>query len=167
MNDEWSRCPAQVDRKRNEQRIKDEVAAQKGWFSGWFSSEPSTAATNNEGYTGNVIKNLQAEMTPEEKSKLYAAIGYDENSAPTDYPTHFVEHRFEFFLKKLAILLHEPSNKSQPVILLSSLSKVELAIEQRLAAKALKATVTVGGFMIDGCPLLGETPRLVRPLQGN
>ena len=64
------------------------------------------------------------------------------------------------------ILLHDNTNKEQPVILLSSLSRVEATVEQRPAAQALKATVRIGDFVIDGTPQDKNIPSLARPLEG-
>lgn len=105
-------------------------------------------------------------MTPTEKAKLYSAIGYEENAVPAIYPKSFVENRFEFFLKKLVILLHDSANQKQPIILLASLSKVEAKVEQRPVAQALQVSVRVGDFLIDGSRQEGDTPKLVRPLKG-
>lgn len=105
-------------------------------------------------------------MTPAEKAKLYSAIGYEENAVPAIFPKTFVENRFEFFLKRLVILLHDTNNTKQPVILLSSLSRVEATVEQRPVAQALQVTVKVGDFVIDGSPDNQEIPSLVRPLEG-
>lgn len=106
-------------------------------------------------------------MTPAEKAKLYSAIGYEENAVPAIYPKTFVENHFEFYLKSLAILLHDPKNAKQPVILLTSLSRVEATVEQRPIAQALQVSVKVGDFVIDGSPHDEEIPSLVRPLEGN
>lgn len=151
---------------QTEQRIKEEAEAQqggRGWFSGWFGRGASSV--NPE--TDSVVKSLQAEMTPAEKAKLYSAIGYEENATPAIYPKTFVENRFEFFLKRLVILLHDTNNKKQPIILLSSLSGVETTVEQRPIAQALQVSVKVRDFTIDGSPLNEEIPSLVRPLEGN
>ena len=159
----------QVDRDRSEQRIKEEAEAKsggRGWFGGWFGGTATTVSSSTS-ETESVIKSLQAEVTPSEKAKLYSAIGYEENAAPAIYPKSFVENRFEFCLKKLAILLHDSSNVEEPVILLSSLSNVEAPVEQRPVAKALEVHVTVRDFLIEGSPMNGETPRLVRPFQSN
>jgi len=159
----------QVDRMRTELRLKEEADAKlgrnKGWFGGWFGGG-AASATQSEDEASSVVKSLQAEMTTAEKAKLYSAIGYEENAVPAIYPKSFVENRFEFSLKKLEILLHDPSNDKQPIILLSSLSKVEVTVEQRPVAQALHVAVKVGDFTIDGSRLHHETPHLVRPLQG-
>ena len=149
----------------NEQKIKDEAEAQqksRGWFGGWFGTSSATVSPETE----SVVKSLQAEMSPAEKSKLYSAIGYEENAVPAIFPKTFVEHRFEFFLKKLVILLHDNTNKKQPVILLSSLNRVEATVEQRPAAQAFSASVKVGDLVIDGSPRNDDIPSLVRPLEG-
>ena len=149
----------------NEQKTKDEAQQNNNyWFGGWFGTGASSAAVSPE--TDSVVKSLQAEMTPAEKDKLYSAIGYEENAVPAIFPKSFIENRFEFFLKRLVILLHDSTNKKQPVILLSSLSRVEATVEQRPAAQALRATVKVGDFIIDGTPQKNGIPSLVRPLEG-
>ena len=149
--------------------MKDEAAgakqAARGWFGGWFGGG-GAAATPEEDETNSVVKSLQAEMTSVEKAKLYSAIGYEENAVPAIFPKSYVENRFEFFLKKLVVLLHDTNNTKQPIILLSSLSKVEAIVEQRPIAQALQVNVKVGDFLIDGSRLKEETPRLVRPLKG-
>jgi vacuolar protein sorting-associated protein 13A/C len=158
----------QVERMRvNEQKIKEDAEAQqktRGWFGGWFGSGASSVAVSPEAES--VVKSLQAEMTPAEKAKLFNAIGYEENAVPANFPKTFVENRFEFFLKKLVILLHDNTNKKQPVILLSSLSRVEATVEQRPAGQALNAIVKIGNFVIDGTPQDENIPSLVRPLEG-
>lgn len=159
---------SQVERKQKEQRIKEESeAAQggKGWFGGWFGRGASVTTTSPD--TESVVQSLQAEMTPAEKAKLYSAIGYEENATPAIYPKTFIENRFEFNLKRLVILLHDSGNAKQPVILLSSLSRVEATVEQRPIAQALQVNVKVGDFVIDGSPQNEEIPSLVRPMEGN
>lgn len=156
----------QIERVRaNEQKTKDEAQQNNNyWFGGWFGIGASSAAVNPK--TAKVVKSLQAEMTPDDKEKLYSAIGYQENAVPVKYPKTFIENRFEFFLRKLVILLRDHTNRKEPVILLSSLSRVEAIVEQRPAAQALRATVKVGGFIIDGTLQKTGIPSLVRPLEG-
>ena len=161
----------QVERLRTEQRTRQELDKKKGWFGGWFSNRSSSSSSDTgddsaESISG-VVSSLKAEMTADEKQKLYAAIGYEENAVPTTYPKDFVENRFEFFLKKLVILFHNGQDVHQPVILLSSLSRVEASIEQRPAVQGLAVSVKVVDFFIDGSPLPDETPRLVEPYDGN
>ena len=152
----------QVARILKDQRKKQEEDSKKGWFSGWFGRPTATAGTGSD-EDNEIVKSLQDEMTSEEKAKLYSAIGYEENAVPATYPKEFVENRFEFMLKKLMILLHDSQDLDQPVILLSTMSKVEAVIEQRPVAQALTVNVKVGDFYIDGSPLVDDTPRLIQP----
>ena len=147
-----------------DQKKKSEEQSKKGWFSGWFGGGGTDAQTGGGGGGGGgeVVKSLQAKMTAEEKAKLYAAIGYEENAVPATYPKDYVENRFEFLLKKLMIL--PPDGARQPVILLASLASVALTVEQRPVAQAVRVAVHVGDFSIDGSPRTGETPRLIQPM---
>jgi hypothetical protein len=51
----------------------------------------------------------------------------------------------------------------QPVILLSTKSKVEAVIEQRPVAQALTVIVISGDFYIDVSLFVDDTPRLIQP----
>lgn len=50
-------------------------------------------------------------MTPEEKKKLFAAINYDENAVPADFPICFVDKKVNFLLKTLSINVEDDSTK--------------------------------------------------------
>lgn len=105
-------------------------------------------------------------MTPEEKQKLYNAIGYEENVVPTIYPKTFVENRFEFTLVRLQILLHDSTESQSSVIMLASLDNVHATIERRPIVNALMTSIKVRNFSIEGTPQRCDVPSLVRPLEG-
>lgn len=46
-------------------------------------------------------------MTPEEKKKLYKAIGYDENSTPLELPKFYIATKLYFQLNTFEIGLYE------------------------------------------------------------
>lgn len=58
-----------------------------------------------------IVSNLQKEMTAEEKKKLYAAIDYNENQVPADFPVWFVDKKLNFLLKTLNIIISDDSKK--------------------------------------------------------
>lgn len=105
-------------------------------------------------------------MTAEEKAKLYSAINYEENAVPATYPEHFIESSVDFVLKKLVVLLHDPTDRRQPIILLTTLTKVQAKLEQRPVSQGVMVSVQVGDFFVDGSPLRQETPRLLYPFDG-
>lgn len=77
-------------------------------------------------------------MTPDEKSKLYKAIGYQEGDIPPKYPIEFVEHKLSFKLKEIVVRIIDDVHHTQPVILLASLQNVIAQLERRPAASAIK-----------------------------
>lgn len=75
-------------------------------------------------------------MTPEEKSKLYQAIDYQENSAPAEYPESFVANNCAFVLRCLEIEILDDT-LAIPRILSTELKNVKCRLLQRPAANAL------------------------------
>lgn len=73
-------------------------------------------------------------MTPDEKAKLYKAIGYQENSAPTLYPEDFVETTCTFVLKVLEVKIEDEGES----VVESKLNGVKLRLDMRPSAQAIK-----------------------------
>lgn len=69
-------------------------------------------------------------MTPEEKSKLFDAIDYQENTPPTDYPKEYVENRVNANLN--AIILRVENT------LELKFSDLKSLFEQRPSARAIR-----------------------------
>lgn len=76
-------------------------------------------------------------MTPEEKSRLYKAIDYQENAAPAEYPKEFVDTTCTFILRKLEICLKD-DDLAAPTVLSSELNGVKCKVDMRAAASAIK-----------------------------
>lgn len=83
------------------------------------------------------MKKFEAAMTPEEKERLYRAIDYQENSAPTEYPQAFVDTTATFILRKLEIELRDDES-STPRVLFTELDGVKCRLDRRPAASAIK-----------------------------
>jgi vacuolar protein sorting-associated protein 13A/C len=73
----------------------------------------------------------------EEKQKLYQAIGYQENSAPAQYPHYFVAVKTTFFLGSLQVVVND-EDIQEPEVLKLVISKVHCSLEQRPSASATK-----------------------------
>jgi vacuolar protein sorting-associated protein 13A/C len=82
-------------------------------------------------------KKFEDAMTPEEKTKLYRAIDYQENSKPTQYPKTFVEISLSFVLKCLAVEVWDDAQYI-PQVLCLELKGVSSYIEQRPSAEAIR-----------------------------
>ncbi|XP_067012189.2 intermembrane lipid transfer protein Vps13 [Anabrus simplex] len=139
-------------------RKMQETKQQASWFSGWFSGgaakkeEPLSAAA--------IVKKFEEAMTPEEKAKLYRAIDYQENSAPTQYPKTFNENVLRFQLKILALEVRDDTYDI-PRVLYSELCGVSVEVKQRPSAQAIKVVSTVDHLTIYGLKQGTYTPELV------
>lgn len=112
-----------------------------------------------------IVGIIKKEITSKDRRELYDAMGYDENESATTLEKQFVDKRFEFKLKRLRILLR--TSRSGLTILDACLEKVQANFEQRPAVNALKATVKVSKFFVDGTPEHNEIPAIVRLLKGS
>lgn len=90
------RARAEIDCKKILDKSKKEQDA-RGWFGGWFSKTPEEDTS--------VISNLKNEFTPEEKQKLFFAVGYEENALSVLYPADYIAHRVNFNIKEFKILI--------------------------------------------------------------
>lgn len=77
-------------------------------------------------------------MTSDEKTKLFRAIDYQENSAPAEYPNVFVATSCVFLLRSLEIGVQDDTLPNNNRILLTKLQGVNCRLQQRPAASALK-----------------------------
>lgn len=87
-----------------------------------------------------IAKKFEEAMTPEEKSRLYKAIGYQENAAPAEYPKEFVDTTATFILRKLEIQLKD-DELEVPVVLKAELSNVKCKVDMRAAANAIRFSI--------------------------
>ncbi|EDW71988.1 uncharacterized protein Dwil_GK10679 [Drosophila willistoni] len=149
------------------QRVNIEIAKlrvttppeQTGWFSGWWGSG---GAKKDEGTTGeNIVKKFEAAMTPEEKAKLYKAIGYQENANPLNMPESYEAMRMNFKLIALEVGLYEDvrlDNDSRisydyqdlPSILKLKFSMATAKVTQRPAAEAISITAGMKELSVFG-----------------
>lgn len=83
------------------------------------------------------VKKFEDAMTSEEKAKLYQAIDYEENTAPTVYPQAFVDTSSKFVLKLLEIEVRDDSC-SIPRVLSTKLEGVKCRLETRAASSGVK-----------------------------
>ena len=75
-------------------------------------------------------------MTPAEKEKLYRAIDYQENSAPTHFPETYEMIDTNFFLHGLEILLMD-TDKENPQVLALQLDGVKAGFKSRPASNGI------------------------------
>ncbi|GFY45163.1 vacuolar protein sorting-associated protein 13 [Trichonephila inaurata madagascariensis] len=134
-----------------------------GWFGSFFSKEQSSE--NADESTGKKIaKQIEEAMTPEEKQKLYDAIGYHEQPVVTEYPKEFVENKLLFLLHNLTVTLSDDT-RSEPQVLKANLKEVSACVEQRLAAQALSFDAKIDSFIVKGVPVGKSVPVIVTSRQ--
>lgn len=121
----------------------------KGWFSGWWGSKKDDGKSSE---TDDIKKKFQAAMNAEEKEKLFKAIGYQENSVPTELPTTFVALKMHFELNCLEISIKsniESENSIENVMLLQ-LNKVKCSVSQRPSAQSIKLNLNMRELTVYG-----------------
>lgn len=90
-----------------------------------------------------LVKQIEEEMTPEEKKKLYKAIDYQENAAPAVYPEDYVDNSMAFLLRSLEIELLDDNNKKFQRVLFTHLRGVKVKLSTRVAASALGYVIII------------------------
>jgi hypothetical protein len=132
-----------VDRKKLT-RVEDQP--EQGWVSwatgGWFQSKSKSKAISepDESSEGDDLRTqFKQEMTPEEQQKLFAAIDYEENAPPNDYPEHYVETKVDAILERLLITFeHNRGGKSHTTVLTMKLDTLKAHLLTRQAYRAIK-----------------------------
>lgn len=116
-------------------------------------------------------------MTPDEKAKLYQAIGYHEGGVDLQLPEHFVAITAHFNLKLLEVCVrNEISNSSQlnineipnglQTILSLQVSGVSCDLDQRPASNGLKVDLNMKEFTVFGYKQNDLIPVMVKSMIG-
>ncbi|XP_055538544.1 intermembrane lipid transfer protein Vps13 isoform X2 [Wyeomyia smithii] len=147
---------------------KQEEEQRGGWFSSWWGG--GAKKTDDDSKT-DIKKQFEAAMTPEEKAKLFKAIGYQENDAPTELPENYVAQVLQFELKSLEVAIksevsssdsmNSPSRALERVMLLE-LTNVKCGVQQRPSAPAMKVFLQMQELTISGLQQNDSLPTIVR-----
>ncbi|XP_017078120.1 vacuolar protein sorting-associated protein 13 [Drosophila eugracilis] len=158
------------------QRVNIEIAKQReavpeqksGWFSGWGWGGGAKKEEQTAGQK--LVEKFEAAMTGEEKEKMYRAIGYQENTKPTDLPDHYEAIKMNFKLVALEVGLykddHSISTSSHdyhvlPSLVLLNFSMATASITQRPAAEAISITAGMKELKVTGLKRNEYIPSLV------
>ncbi|XP_033726256.1 vacuolar protein sorting-associated protein 13A-like isoform X3 [Pecten maximus] len=138
---------------------REKEKEEKGWFGGLFGGKKKKESqASKEG--GDIQEKFQELYTPEEKAKLYNAIGYEENESDPTLPKEFVAVKFVTKLTTLSFTLKDDS-KRDPQILRLQLKDVFSSFGQRPAASAIQLEAKIDRFTVSGVQQNGQTPRMV------
>jgi len=101
-------------------------------------------------------------LTPQEKDKLYQAIGYQETNIPTYYPERYEAIGLYFFLHGLQISLLD-TDKEYPLVLDLQLSDVRIGFTSRPSMRAISVNVSVSDMKLLGVMQNDQVPLLLNP----
>lgn len=137
-------------RRQAELEVEEQLlkTPKQGWFSSWWTKGDKNAPPSE---TQVIAQKFEKAMTPAEKQKLYAAIGYQENSVPPEYPVTFVAKKFNFLLKNFSLSVFDES-KGNSVIVRVILDDMSASFAERPRADAIKLESKIERFRILGFP---------------
>lgn len=138
---------------------REKEKEEKGWFGGLFGGKKKKESqASKEG--GDIQEKFQELYTPEEKAKLYSAIGYEENEADPTLPKEFVAVKFVTKLTTLSFTLKDDSRRD-PQLLRVQLKDVFSSFGQRPAASAIQLEAKIDRFTVSGVQQNGQIPKMV------
>lgn len=124
------------------------------------------------------VNQFKTAMTPEEKEKLYQAIGYHEDGIDLQLPEEYVALTAHFNLKLLEVCVRNEgthSSKSKlndeetaklQTILSLQVSGVSCEVDQRPAASGLKLDLNMKAFTVFGYKQKDIVPVVVKSILG-
>lgn len=135
-------------------KLEAEAKKSRGWFGGWWSSASSKDDEHAEGTA--IMKQFEKAMTPDEKEKLFRAIDYQENTAPLHLPVEYVAVVGHFRLDRLQVAVNDDVE-----VLKACVDNVEVDLNQRPSANALRVDVQMQAFSVTGVKQDEFIPQLV------
>ncbi|XP_032336935.1 vacuolar protein sorting-associated protein 13C isoform X2 [Camelus ferus] len=154
-----ARQQAQVEVIRSGQKLRkkstDTGEKRGGWFSGFWGKKESKKK-DEEPLIPETIDDL---MTPEEKDKLFTAIGYSESTHNLTLPKQYVAYIVALKLVSTSITIRE--NKNIPEILKIQIIGLGTQVSQRPGAQALKVEAKLEHWYITGLRQQDIVPSLV------
>ncbi|XP_069482006.1 intermembrane lipid transfer protein VPS13A isoform X2 [Ambystoma mexicanum] len=134
--------------------VKDEEE-NKGWFGwmwGWSGENDQMQQKAKPG-------SLEQMMTPEEKNKLYAAIGYSSTAVDPTLPKSYEAVKLAVQLWSMSISLSE--SKDSPKLINCSIIDLSTTITQRPGGQAVKFVAKIGTFEVTGVKQIKSVPCLL------
>ncbi|XP_021566120.1 vacuolar protein sorting-associated protein 13C, partial [Carlito syrichta] len=154
-----ARQQAHVEVIRSGQKLRKKSAdtgeKRGGWFSGFWGKKESKKK-DEESLIPETIDDL---MTPEEKDKLFTAIGYSESTHNLTLPKQYVAHIMTLKLISTSVTIRE--NKNIPEILKIQILGLGTQVSQRPGAQALKVEAKLEHWYITGLRQQDIVPSLV------
>ncbi|XP_043102019.1 vacuolar protein sorting-associated protein 13A isoform X3 [Puntigrus tetrazona] len=137
--------------------VKVEEEQSQGWF-GWMWGWSGESSSQTKDVKAGGFDEL---MTPAEKAKLYAAIGYSETAVNPNLPKNFENMKINFQLNRLSLSIKE--SREQAEIIKLSIIDLKAMLTQRPAAQAIKISALLSSFEVTGLPRGKSAPILLSP----
>ncbi|XP_039291061.1 vacuolar protein sorting-associated protein 13 [Nilaparvata lugens] len=154
----------EVERQGKLLEAKKQSEKAKGWFSGWWGGSSSATVIEEQSKTDDIRKQFAEAMTGEEKDKLFRAIGYQENFVPDDLPVEFVAVRLNFLLQCLEVEVRDDDLQDEKSVMRVALNQMELQLEQRPSANAIRVTSMMYNLSASGLKQLDGLPEVCSSL---
>uniref|UniRef100_A0A8C9NVA1 Chorein N-terminal domain-containing protein n=1 Tax=Serinus canaria TaxID=9135 RepID=A0A8C9NVA1_SERCA len=156
-----ARQQAQVETIRSGQKLlkkKGSEAEKKsgGWFSGFWGKRESRIKEDEESLVPETLDEL---MTPEEKAKLYTAIGYSDSSHHLSLPKQYVAHVVTLKLLSTSLTIKEDKNVAETLKV--QIIDLSTKISQRPGAQAIKVEAKLENWYVTGLRQENIVPSLV------
>ncbi|NXK87404.1 VP13C protein, partial [Formicarius rufipectus] len=156
-----ARQQAQVETIRSGQKLlkKKSTEVEKksgGWFGGFWGKRESRKKEDEESPVPETIDEL---MTPEEKAKLFTAIGYSDSSHHLSLPKQYVAHVVTLKLLSTSLTIKEDKNVAE--ILKVQIIDLSTKISQRPGAQAIKVEAKLENWYVTGLRQNNIVPSLV------
>ncbi|XP_004383340.1 intermembrane lipid transfer protein VPS13A isoform X1 [Trichechus manatus latirostris] len=157
-----TRQQAEVEVKKAGYKIYKEGARDTEDNRGWLDWLWSWSEASSEEQPDVKPGTLEEMLTPDEKAKLYEAIGYSETAVDPTLPKTFEAMKFFLHLKSMSVVLRE--NHQKPELLEILIEEFTTLIVQRPGAQAIKFETKIDSFHVTGLPDDLTKPRLLSSL---
>ncbi|XP_032555500.1 vacuolar protein sorting-associated protein 13C isoform X1 [Chiroxiphia lanceolata] len=156
-----ARQQAQVETIRSGQKLlkKKSTEVEKksgGWFGGFWGRRESRKKEDEESPVPETIDEL---MTPEEKAKLFTAIGYSDSSHNLSLPKQYVAHVVTLKLLSTSLTIKEDQNVAETLKV--QIIDLSTKISQRPGAQAIKVEAKLENWYVTGLRQDNIVPSLV------
>uniref|UniRef100_A0A8C0B8T1 Vacuolar protein sorting 13 homolog C n=1 Tax=Buteo japonicus TaxID=224669 RepID=A0A8C0B8T1_9AVES len=126
-----------------------------GWFGGFWGKRESRKKEDEESTVPETIDEL---MTPEEKAKLFTAIGYSDSSY-VSLPKQYVAHVVTLKLLSTSLTIKEDKNVAETLKV--QIIDLSTKISQRPGAQAIKVEAKLENWYVTGLRQENVVPSLV------
>ncbi|XP_051507279.1 intermembrane lipid transfer protein VPS13C-like isoform X3 [Myxocyprinus asiaticus] len=154
-----ARQQVQMEVVRSGQKLVDKKAATQKQSGGRFFSSFFGRKEGKKKEEDKEPESIDSIMTPEEKTKLYTAIGYSGSSHNLALPKHYVAVIVTFKLLSTSVTFRE--EPGVPEILKVQMIDLSTAISQRPGAQAIKVEAKLEHWYVTGLQQQGEVPSLI------